>query len=113
LELYKIIDRKKNIESYKNGFVNLALPFFGFSEPIAAPKNKYADKDWTLWDRIEFKGDPTLQEFIGWFKKGYDFDIVMVSEGVSMLWSLFIDKKKVREVGIGLSQLAYLFDFPE
>ena len=108
LELYKIIDGKKNIESYKNGFVNLALPFFCFSEPIAAPKKKYADKDWTLWDRIEFKGDPTLKEFVGWFKKELNLEILMVSEGVSMLWSSFVGKKKVRQIEIGLNKVTHI-----
>jgi ubiquitin-activating enzyme E1 len=74
----------------------LALPFFGFSEPIAAKKSKYGDTEWTLWDRFEFKNDPTLREFIAYFKDNHKLDIGMVSQGVSMLWSSFIGKAKVK-----------------
>ncbi|TFK43234.1 ubiquitin activating enzyme [Crucibulum laeve] len=97
LELYKIIDGKKKLEDYKNGFVNLALPFFGFSEPIAAAKQKYGTTEWTLWDRFEFKNDPTLKEIVDWFRNEHKLDITMVSQGVSMLWSSFIGKKKSEE----------------
>ncbi|KAI0265111.1 ubiquitin activating enzyme [Gloeopeniophorella convolvens] len=97
LELLKVIDGKNKLEDYKNGFVNLALPFFGFSEPIAAKKNKYGTTEWTLWDRFEFTGNPTLKELITWFQKEHKLDIAMVSQGVSMLWSSFVGKKKSEE----------------
>jgi len=97
LELYKLIDGKTKLEEYKNGFVNLALPFFGFSEPIAASKAKYGETEWTLWDRFEFTNDPTLREIVAWFKTNHKLDITMVSQGVSMLWSSFIGKKKSDE----------------
>lgn len=93
--LPQIIDGKNELENYKNGFVNLALPFFGFSEPIAAKKSKYGETDWTLWDRFEFKNDPTLKELVDWFKTNHNLDVTMVSQGVCMLWSFFIDKKRV------------------
>ncbi|KAF8076112.1 ubiquitin activating enzyme [Lyophyllum atratum] len=97
LELYKVIDGKRKLEEYKNGFVNLALPFFGFSEPIAAAKNKYGSTEWTLWDRFEFPNDPTLNDIVSWFKANHNLEITMVSQGVSMLWSSFIGKKKSEE----------------
>lgn len=101
LELYKILDGKTNIEHYKNGFINLALPFFGFSEPISSPKGKYVghggkevsiDK---LWDRFEVQ-DVTLQEFINDFeKKG--LNIQMVSSGVSLLYASFYPPAKLKD----------------
>ncbi|KAJ7047640.1 hypothetical protein C8F04DRAFT_1059560 [Mycena alexandri] len=97
LELYKLIDGKTKLEDYKNGFLNLALPWFGFSEPIAATKLKYGTTEWTLWDRFEFTNDPTLQDIVNWFQTNHKLDITMVSQGVSMLWSSFIGKKKSEE----------------
>ncbi|KAI9639631.1 putative ubiquitin activating enzyme [Dioszegia hungarica] len=97
LELYKLIDKKTNLEDYKNGFVNLALPFFGFSEPIAAAKQKYGETEWTLWDRFELPNNPTLKEMLDWFKDTHRLEITMVSQGVSMLWSSFVPPKKAAE----------------
>ncbi|KAI8086353.1 ubiquitin-activating emzyme E1 [Halteromyces radiatus] len=97
LELYKIIDGKDNLEDYKNGFVNLALPFFGFSEPIAMPKMEYNDKEFSLWDRFDIEQDLTLKEFIDYFEKEHQLEVTMVSSGVSMLYSFFMAKKKAEE----------------
>ncbi|KAF1965337.1 ubiquitin-activating enzyme E1 [Bimuria novae-zelandiae CBS 107.79] len=110
LELYKILDVKTDIEQYKNGFVNLALPFFGFSEPIASPKGHYMghneekvqiDK---LWDRFEIE-DITLQEFIDHFeKKG--LNVQMVSSGVSLLYASFYPPAKLKDrMGLTMSKL--------
>lgn len=97
LELYKIIDGKNKLEDYKNGFVNLALPFFGFSEPIGAAKQKYGSVEWSIWDRFELSDNPTLQELIDWFQEKHQLEVTMVSQGVSMLWSSFTPPKKSQE----------------
>ncbi|RUS22414.1 ubiquitin-activating emzyme E1 [Endogone sp. FLAS-F59071] len=97
LELYKIIDGKRNLELYKNGFVNLALPFLGFSEPIAMPTLKYYDTKFSLWDRFDVVGDLTMQEFIDYFQKVHQLQVTMLSCGVTMLYSSFAPKKKLDE----------------
>lgn len=100
LELYKIIDGKKDIQKYKNGFVNLALPFFGFSEPIASPKGKYLGKKGEvkidkLWDRFEVE-DITLQQFLDYFSE-LGLNVTMVSSGVSLLYASFYPPSKLKD----------------
>uniref|UniRef100_W8CC53 Ubiquitin-like modifier-activating enzyme 1 n=2 Tax=Monodelphis domestica TaxID=13616 RepID=W8CC53_MONDO len=103
LELYKVVQGHKRLEAYKNGFLNLALPFFGFSEPIAAPRHKYYDHEWTLWDRFEVKGlqpggeEMTLKQFLDYFKTEHKLEITMLSQGVSMLYSFFMPATKLKE----------------
>eukprot|EP00736_Rhodelphis_marinus_P008560 Rmarinus@m.25111 len=100
MELYKIV-QKKPLDSYKNGFINLALPFFGFSTPIDAPKNDMGKtgKTWTLWDRFDtdFGKDASLQEFIDYFKTNHGLEVSIVSCGVSMLMSSWMPPKKRKE----------------
>jgi ubiquitin-activating enzyme E1 len=109
LELYKIIDGKDDLEQYKNGFINLALPFFGFSEPIASPKVEYQGPDGKvtldkIWDRFEIE-NITLQELLDTFKaKG--LTISMLSSGVSLLYASFFPPSKLKErYALKLSQL--------
>ena len=100
LELYKMVDGKTDIEQYKNGFVNLALPFFGFSEPIASPKGKYQGPNGEvtidkLWDRFETE-DVTLQQFLDDFKKK-GLTVSMISSGVSLLYASFYAAAKNKD----------------
>ena len=100
LELYKVVDGKTDLEQYKNGFINLALPFFGFSEPIASPKGKYQGSNGEvtidkLWDRFEVD-DITLTEFLKYFEDR-GLTVTMVSSGVSLLYASFYAPKKLHD----------------
>jgi len=110
LELYKLMQGHTNVDLYKNGFVNLALPFFAFSNPIEAPKTKYHDVEWTLWDRFVVndgsKEEMTLQQFMDYFKDEHGLEITMLSHGVSMLYSFFMNKdKRAERMGKKLSEV--------
>lgn len=100
MEFYKVVDGKDDIEQYKNGFINLALPFFGFSEPIASPKSTYKSKEGDvaidkIWDRFDIQ-DITLQELIDFFeKKG--LNVTMLSSGVSLLYASFFNPAKLKD----------------
>lgn len=103
LELYKIVGtprKELKVEDYKNGFINLAIPFMTLSEPTAPAKTKAVIKgkewNWTAWDSLDInKRDITLAELMDHFEKEYNLEIQMLSQGVSILYSFFANKKKV------------------
>uniref|UniRef100_A0A1B0C8L2 E1 ubiquitin-activating enzyme n=1 Tax=Lutzomyia longipalpis TaxID=7200 RepID=A0A1B0C8L2_LUTLO len=97
LELFKLAQNCKDLSAYKNVFTNLALPLFAQSEPMPAPKNTYYDIEWTLWDRFEVTGELTLAEFLEYFKREHKLEITMLSQGVCMLYSFFMQKAKCQE----------------
>uniref|UniRef100_A0A7S2V873 Ubiquitin-activating enzyme E1 C-terminal domain-containing protein n=1 Tax=Fibrocapsa japonica TaxID=94617 RepID=A0A7S2V873_9STRA len=90
------------LAAYKNGFVNLALPLFTFSEPYPPATTKAMVKgkewNWSAWDRIDMDiGNVTLKEFIAHFEEKFSLEVTMLSHGVSILFSFFASKKKVQQ----------------
>ena len=97
LELYKQVQGFK-LESFRNAFVNLALPVFQLIEPMPPAKFKsrsekrrpdpinhpdYVEEEeivvvpgeFTAWDHLVVdEGDITMQQFIDYFKNKYKID---------------------------------------
>ncbi|GBN90139.1 Ubiquitin-like modifier-activating enzyme 1, partial [Araneus ventricosus] len=106
LELIKLVQGHKKLESFKNGFFNLALPLFTFSEPLPPPIQKYNEKEFTLWDRFEVSGEMTLKDFLNYFKTEHNLEIIMLSQGVYMLYSFFLQERKRKErLDLNLSEV--------
>ncbi|CAM9877805.1 unnamed protein product [Pylaiella littoralis] len=101
IEIYKIM-QEKPLESYKNWFLNLALPQFSCSEPLPPAKTsttiKGTEWKWSAWDSLELEGaDITLQQLFDTMKDKYGLEVTMLSHGVSILYSFFANKKKIAE----------------
>jgi ubiquitin-activating enzyme E1 len=103
LELYKLV-LNKELEQYRNAFVNLAIPLFAFSEPVEPPKHTSNPKDnrravpegWTLWDTLTVDGDLTFQQLKDYFMTKYNLEVTSVAAGASLIYNSYIPKYRER-----------------
>jgi len=98
LEFYKIV-LKKEMEQFKNSFVNLAINHFVCSEPMPPAKNKSNPaqnkkaypEGFTLWDLLVVdKGDMTFDEFLKHFEEEHKLTVVSMACGVALLYNSFL-----------------------
>lgn len=96
LEFFKLLQDKK-LEQYRNTFINLALPVFQQSEPVAPKKGKFVGKEVTLWDRIDIKGDVTLAACLEHLQKTYNLEVDVLGVGSSFVYSSWMPPAKKKE----------------
>lgn len=101
LEIFKIL-YKKPITSLLNTSCNLALPAFLCNEPQPPEQRKAIINNqeyrWNQWDRIDIQDtNMTLNSLIEYLQATYNVQLIMLSYGVSILYSDYMNKKKMEE----------------
>ena len=103
-EIYKFVQGYTKIEDVKNGFINLALPIFLFSEPTEVNKitgkdydpismcaTKTVPGDFTIFDKITInEGSLTVQELFDHLKEKYEVDISLLTTGKFSLYNAYL-----------------------
>lgn len=121
MEIYKVV-QKKGLEQYANTFSNLAVPLFTSMtpEPPKTVTSVVNSKEWkwTMWDCIDVhQPSMTLSGLIQYLRTEYGLELSMLSSGVCILYSDFMNRKKLDErINMPIKSIAELVSkkiFPE
>ena len=117
-EIYKVVQGYTKIEDVRNGFINLALPLFLFSEPSEV--NKIKDKDYdpitmaatkclpgpyTVYDKITVdKGSLTTQQLMDHMESEYKAEVSLIAAGDYSIYNAWLPGKAAQRQQARLSQ---------
>jgi ubiquitin-activating enzyme E1 len=110
-EIYKFAQGYTDIESFRNAFINLALPLFLFSEPTEVNKIKSKDYDpiamcqtksipegYTIYDKTLVDiGSVTLKEMFEFLEKKFNIEVTLASAGKYIIYNAYLPGNKQKE----------------
>ena len=121
LELLKIVELRnirgvveksklkaeKDIESFKNAFLNLSVPQINFSEPGVPKLYKFSDKaEFTIWDRISVEGkSKSIHSLSEDLLKNYGLHMVDIYHGNK---AIFLEKRDKNLTNVHINNLLNL-----
>eukprot|EP01028_Stygiella_incarcerata_P013341 TRINITY_DN82183_c0_g1_i1.p1 TRINITY_DN82183_c0_g1~~TRINITY_DN82183_c0_g1_i1.p1 ORF type:complete len:1012 (+),score=302.70 TRINITY_DN82183_c0_g1_i1:106-3141(+) len=109
IELYKLAMQVPVVD-YTNSFVNLALPFFGYSEPTLCVKERVRDMEISMWSKVDVDiGDATMGEMFEYLEKTHKIEVNMCVSDGKILYSFFGKQAEMsRRMGMKLREVVEL-----
>ena len=111
VEVIKYILGKRELEDYKNTFLNLALGMVAQSDPMPSVSNDIKGIKVTPWDYYNLTSDVTVNELFENIKSKYDVDVDTLSYGPKLIVSPMTGPMhKMKRLEMKLSKILDEFD---